>query len=300
MEDAHRFQRFAWGVLGYNLLVILWGALVRASGSGAGCGSHWPLCNGEVVPRAPRIETIIEFTHRLTSGFAVIAVAGLFVWALRTFPRGHRVRLAAGLSLLFLFIEALLGAGLVLFEYVARNASAGRAAYLSLHLVNTQILLALLVSTAWLATRRWEGWPRVPGGLKTALAVALAVSVTGAIAALGDTLFPASSVAAGIRQEFSDAAHALLRLRLLHPVVAVAGSLYLLWVARRVRSRTLGALIVVQLLAGVVNVILLAPVWIQIVHLLIADLLWLALVILVLESAGQPVGVAARQPARAW
>ncbi|HEX5691237.1 MAG TPA: COX15/CtaA family protein, partial [Roseiflexaceae bacterium] len=115
MIVADRFRRYAWGVLGYNLLVIVWGAYVRASGSGAGCGSHWPLCNGTVLPRAPQIETIVELAHRLTSGLALIAVLGLVVWAVRLWPGSHRVRRGAFASLFFIILEALIGAGLVLF-----------------------------------------------------------------------------------------------------------------------------------------------------------------------------------------
>ena len=222
--ECRRFSRAAWGVLAYNFVVVLWGAFVRATGSGAGCGDRWPLCNGVVVPRAPRMETIIEFTHRLTSGLALISVAALCIWAFRLFPRGHRARLFAALSVVFLFAEALLGAGLVLFQYVEHNASAGRAAYLSAHLVNTQVLLAMLTLTAWFGrdpvSRQWRG---APGLILYALPVAIVVAVSGAIAALGDTLYPASSVAAGMRQEFSQTAGALLRLRALHPLVAIAG-----------------------------------------------------------------------------
>src|SRR5258708_468258 len=142
-------MRFAWGVLAWNVLVVLWGAYVRASGSGAGCGSHWPLCNGEVVPRAPRPDTIIEFAHRATSGMDVIATVALAVWSFYLFPRRHSVRRLAILGVIFLIFEALLGAGLVRFEYVGHNASVGRALYLCLHLVNTQVLLAMLALTAW-------------------------------------------------------------------------------------------------------------------------------------------------------
>src|SRR5580698_1169271 len=160
-----RFSQAAWAVLAYNMLVVLWGALVRATGSGAGCGDRWPLCNGVVVPRAPRIETIIEFTHRATSGLALLGVAGLCVWAFRLFPRGHRARLFAALSVVFLFVEDLLGAGLVLFQYVEHNASAGRTAYLAAHLVNTQILLAMLAATAWFGaapvSRQWHRAPKL-------------------------------------------------------------------------------------------------------------------------------------------
>jgi heme a synthase len=291
-----RFSLFAWSLLGYNLLVVLWGALVRATGSGAGCGDRWPLCNGVVVPRAPRIETIIEFTHRATSALALLGVAGLCVWAFRLFPRGHHARRFAGLSMVFLFAEALLGAGLVLFQYVEHNASAGRAAYLAAHLVNTQILLAMLAATAWFGaaarSRPWQGAPKL---ILAALPVAIIIAVSGAIAALGDTLYPAASVASGMRQEFSSGASALLRLRVLHPALAVVSAFVLVWAAavsaRRVgrpaaaRMGSVVALLVcLQLAVGALNLVLLAPVWMQIVHLLIADLLWIALVVLTLEA----------------
>jgi heme A synthase len=289
-----RFSLVASGVLAYNILVVLWGAFVRATGSGAGCGDRWPLCNGTVVPRAPRIETIIEFTHRATSGLALAGVAGLAIWAFRLFPRGHRARLFASLSMVFLVTEALLGAGLVLLRYVAHNASAGRAAYLSAHLVNTQVLLAMLAMTAWYGAdplaRKWQAAPKL---IMAALPVALVVAVSGAIAALGDTLFPAVSVAAGMRQEFSKAASMLERLRVLHPAVAVVAGIFLLWVAVSAMRSGLPAaarmgsavavLVFVQLGAGLLNIVLLAPVWMQIVHLLIADLLWVALVVMTLE-----------------
>jgi heme A synthase len=299
MSDRSPYRRFsqvAWGVLAYNMLVVLWGAFVRATGSGAGCGNRWPLCNGGIVPRAPRMETVIEFTHRATSGLALLGVAALCLWAFRLFPRGHRARSCAALSVVFLFAEALLGAGLVLLQYVEHNASAGRAAYLSAHLVNTQILLAMLTLTAWFGSdspsRAWHGAPKL---LLAALPTAIVVAVSGAIAALGDTLFPAASVAAGMRQEFSQTAGALLRLRAVHPLVAVVGGVVLLAAAvAAMRSQhapavrmgnILAALVFAQLAAGVLNIALLAPVWMQILHLLVADLLWVALVVTTLETA---------------
>ena len=291
----HRFSLFAWGLLIYNMLVVLWGALVRATGSGAGCGDRWPLCNGVVVPRAPRIETIIEFTHRATSGLALMGVAGLCIWAFRLFPRGHRARFFAVLSAFFLLVEALLGAGLVLLQYVEHNASAGRAAYLAAHLVNTQVLLAMLAAAAWFgtgqATRQWHGAAKL---IIAALPTALIVAVSGAIAALGDTLYPAASVATGMRQEFSVTATALLRLRVLHPALAVLSAIVLVAAAVSARrsarpaaarmGTVVALLVVLQLAAGLVNLLLLAPVWMQILHLLIANLLWVALVVLTLEA----------------
>ena len=163
------FRRFAWGVLAYNVLVVLWGAYVRASGSGAGCGSHWPLCNGEVVPLAPKIETVIEFAHRVTSGLAVISAAALCVWSFRVFPRGHRGRKTAVLAIVFLMMEALLGAGLVLFRYVAQGCFGGARVYLSAHLMNTQLLLGMLAATAWLAGQ--DDVARRPGSARKAVLI---------------------------------------------------------------------------------------------------------------------------------
>ena len=295
-----RFERFAWAVLGWNVLVVLWGAYVRASGSGAGCGSHWPLCNGEVLPRAPRVETIIEFTHRLMSGVALIAVISLCFWAFRRFPKTHTVRRMAGLSVAFIVLEALLGAGLVLFEYVDQNKSAGRALYLSAHLINTQLLLASLALSAWYSGRPRVRQPltRIPAMLLTALPLALAVSVTGVIAALGDTLFPASSLGAGIREDFSATAHFLLRLRILHPALAIASGAFFVLAAvvsfrappspeGRAAAAAVAGLAAVQLCAGAMNLALLAPIWLQVLHLLLADLLWIALVLVAAESGSK-------------
>ena len=267
MPAPSLFARFAWGVLGYNILVVLWGAYVRASGSGAGCGSHWPLCNGEVIPRAPQLATLIEFTHRIMSGISLAAVAVLWVWSRRFDPR---VRTAATLSAVLLVVEALLGAGLVLFEYVAHNASVGRAFYLSAHLANTQLLLAALTATAWLAQHAPP--KRMGTACKIALLVAIGVSVTGAIAALGDTL-----LAAGVAAQF------LVRLRVLHPFLAIAGGGYIALVAMKRRGFAVVVLVLLQLAAGAANIALLAPVGMQIFHLLLADILWVALVLLTLQ-----------------
>jgi heme A synthase len=287
------FTRYAWAVLAYNLGVVLWGAFVRATGSGAGCGNHWPLCNGTVAQHSPSAATIIEFTHRVTSGLDLALVALLVVWAFRRFPRQHPVRLGATLSAVFLVTEALIGAALVLLEHVARNASVSRAYSLSTHLVNTLTLLACLTLTAWWSTERPapKGVPSPSrvwmAGVSLASVVVLAVS--GAMAALGDTLFPVTSLAAGLAQDLDPAANIFLRLRLFHPVIAAAVGVWLLFYAVSSASRrpdvsgrawTLVALLAAQIVAGVVNVLLLAPVWMQIVHLLLAGLLWITLVLL--------------------
>jgi len=277
---------------------VLWGAYVRATGSGAGCGNHWPLCNGEVVPRSPQSATLIELAHRLSSGLALLAVAALFWWALRKFPRRHPARRAAVLSLVFILSEALIGAGLVLFEQVAHNASLTRAFSLSAHLVNTFTLLATLALTSWWASGRPPITFKRQGSLAAVLALGvfgtMVLGVSGAIAALGDTLFPSASLAEAWRQDFSPAAHLFIRLRVLHPVLAVAIGAYLVFLATfaalerpeplvRKWAWRLAGLVIVQSAAGALNVLLQAPNWMQLVHLLLADLVWIALVLL---SAG--------------
>jgi heme A synthase len=296
-----RFAKYAWLVLAFNLGVILWGAYVRATGSGAGCGSHWPLCNGEVIPRTEQIETLVEFTHRLSSGAAFLLVLGMLIWAWRSYPQGHRVRRAAVFSMVFMVTEALVGAGLVLFELVADNESTARAISISIHLVNTFILLAFISLTAWWASGgnplkiRWE---RLEVGLLVLSFIGvLVLGMSGALTALGDTLFPTSSLQEGLRQDFSETAHFLVRLRILHPGIAVIVALYTIFVVNLINARiqnrfnqqigwVLITLFVIQLLAGIINVLLLAPVWMQLVHLLLSDLVWICLVLFAAESLG--------------
>ncbi len=313
---AARFHRFAWLLLGYNLLVILWGAFVRATGSGAGCGNHWPLCNGEVLPRTETAETLIELTHRLSSALDGVLVLALLVWALRVFPRRHPVRLAAVGSFVFLVSEALLGAGLVRFELVADDASTARALVMAAHLVNTFLLLAwLTAAAAW--SRRPPDDRRRPLAaaadgpaawvLAAALLAMLVLGVSGAVAALGDTLFPSDSFREGLARDFSPTAHVLLRLRIWHPVLALGVGLGIAYAAGWLRRRrpqpevrrwsaALVGLFALQLALGAVNVLLAAPVWMQLVHLLAADLVWICLVLLAL-AALEPAAELAGAPA---
>jgi cytochrome c oxidase assembly protein subunit 15 len=311
------FSRFAWSVLAVNLAVVAWGAFVRATGSGAGCGRHWPTCNGEIVPRAPADATLIEFGHRASSGIAILLVVALVVWAVRALPAGAAARRAAWAALGFMIAEALVGAGLVLFGWVAKDTSSARGWVMAIHLTNTFLLLGSLALTA--------EWSARPGGLVlggrgglaatlgAGLAAVLLAGITGAIAALGDTLYPATSFAAGLRQELTGDAAVLLRLRILHPFAAIGAAALLLLVARaalrarpdeRVRraAAALAGLVAVEIAAGAANVLLLAPVWLQLVHLLLADLLWLALVLLAaatLAPGGVPARSAAPEPAPA-
>jgi cytochrome c oxidase assembly protein subunit 15 len=290
-----RFARFVWAVLVYDVLVVLWGAYVRATFSGDGCGRHWPLCNGELVPHAEQTKTIVEFSHRVSSGLTLVLAIVLFVWARRAFAKGSAVRLGATLGLAFTLSEAIIGAGLVLLRLVAHDVSLRRAVSTSLHLGNTFLLLASLTVTGlWamgaprvkLRGQGWLAWLAV-----LALAGVLAVGATGSIAALGDTLFPARSLAEGLAQDVSPAAHAFVRLRSLHPFIAIGSGVLVLSLAsfapaarsdERVRrfARAVAIAYFVQLGLGAVNVTLLAPLWLQTLHLLSADVVWVLLVCL--------------------
>jgi cytochrome c oxidase assembly protein subunit 15/protoheme IX farnesyltransferase len=293
MNRTQAFERFAWGVLAVAVLVIVWGAVVRATGSGAGCGQHWPLCNGEVIPLAPTIATIIEFGHRVSSGLILILTVALVAAAFRTFPRAHPTRRAAGLALVFVGVEAAIGAGIVLLQLVEHNASALRAGYVALHLVNTMFLTGALTATTWSARPRATEWPeerrvRWSRWLTVGLVGVLVVAAAGAVVALGDTLFPQPSLSAGLAADFDPASHALTRLRIWHPTLAVVTSGYLIWVISRsdaideptVRrpARLALALIVGQVALGAVNLIALAPLTLQMAHLLVSNVLWVVLV----------------------
>ncbi len=285
-----RFSRYAWVTLAYNFAVILWGAFVRATGSGAGCGEHWPTCNGEVIPRPEAIETMIEFTHRLTSGIALLMTIVLVAWAVRAFEPGHRVRRAAWVTIGFMLAEAALGAGLVLFGLVADDDSVARALVMCMHLLNTLFLLAGMVLTAWWADRPGvldlrQGPVRALGAGFIGLFL---VGVSGAIAALGDTLFPSETLLDGLYADLDPSSHFLIRLRSYHPVFALIVSAGLFMLARRLvesgatrrLAKLLMGLVGAQVAVGFINLGLLAPIPLQLVHLLMADLVWVVFVLL--------------------
>lgn len=302
-----RFAKYCWGVLAYTVLVILWGAFVRATGSGAGCGSHWPTCNGEVIPRTPALETLIEFTHRLSSGLLGFLVLGLLIWAFRRFPSSHPIRKGARWSLFFVVTEALIGAGIVKFEWVAADDSLARAITMAFHLVNTFFLLTSMTLTAWWASGggqvRRRGQGRLAALLAATMASVLLLGASGAVTALGDTLVLNS----GVDPQDSPLVASLVLFRFVHPMLALA-MLLLIMAAARIsasasadpQTRTWGRSVTVvfhfQLLVGVVNVFLQAPVWMQLVHLLLADVLWILLVLTAASALAVPSP--ASEPAR--
>jgi heme A synthase len=288
IDPLHQRQRslgrFSLLNLGYTLLVILWGAFVRATGSGAGCGDHWPLCNGEVIPRPERVQTIVEFLHRATSGISLLLVVFGYVLARRSSERGSVVRRAAFFSVIAILLEAALGAGLVLLKLVEFDQSAMRAISIALHLVNTIFLLATLTTLAWVSrspasfrARPGRTLPESPVFWAT-LGGFVVLGMTGAITALGDTLFPAENLWAGVRQDFVPGAHFLVRLRVFHPVLAAFWVAMVFFWSRKLEDRELWTVrgwliggLVFQFLLGIVNWAWMAPNALQLFHLLAAD-----------------------------
>ena len=284
LRGGRGLSRYAACVLGFMVVVILEGAVVRATGSGAGCGNHWPLCNGEVIPHHPRIATMIEFAHRSLTGILTTMVVALIAWVFVARERGTRVRRAAIWVSVLLVTEALLGAVLVKGAYVEKNASDMRVFVQCVHFTNTMLLVAALALTWWWARERVGVVATVEARSVAWLAVVstIVVGATGSVAALADTLFPAPSLRAGLMEDFSAAAPLLVRMRWVHPAAALVGVVCVAWLCVRVSGsavRWLGWLMVAQLVLGVGDVLLLAPMWMQVLHLLGADLYWIALVV---------------------
>lgn len=288
------FARYAWGLLFYTLGVIIWGAYVRATGSGDGCGQHWPTCQGALLPQADQIKTIIEFSHRISSGLALLGVILLFFWGRRVFAKHHPAYLGVTFTLWAMMVETLAGAGLVIFQLVAYNASVARVIIMAVHLIITLILLGSMALTAYWASGGPPLRIRKQGAVGWALVIAVlaffTLAASGAVTALADTLFRAPSFWEGVKQDLSPTAHFLVQLRVLHPLIAVSVGIYILLMAGVVsqlrsspRVRRLGVLLVslfaVQILIGIWNMFSNTPVKLQMLHLLSADLVWIAFVL---------------------
>jgi len=288
----NRFVKLAWTALAFTVLDILWGGFVRASGSGTGCGNQWPICNGQVIPNAQNIATLIEFTHRALTGVLSFVILALLVWGWRKYSKGSPLRLAVTGAAAFLLVEAGLGAALVKF---GDKGTTLYAFLVAIHLLNTFILLAFVALTAWWAgsglSPSLKDRGRLPLLLGLGLLGVVLLGMSGALTALGDTLYPAKSLADGLAQDASLNSNFLVRLRVIHPIIAGFVGVYSLAVAQytyghykhlaaRRLSLILAGLVILQLCAGIVNLLLLAPIWLQIVHLFLADMVWISYVLL--------------------
>lgn len=297
------FQRYAWGVLAFNIAVVLWGAYVRASDSGAGCGNHWPSCGMVLEPNAAP-KAFIEFTHRASIALGFVLLIGLIVLAHRTFPPKHVVRKAVWSAFGFTVSEALIGAGLVLFKLVEHDASAYRAVVMTAHLINTFLLLGAFTLTAWWADESQQPQFKDQGATGWALALALfsaiLLGISGALVALIDTLIPTEFVSQAMQRSWTPTAAFLVHTRIVHPIVALSVGLYLVLVAGltmhlrpspavRRMAQVLFSVFLLQIGVGLINRLLMHPIPLQIVHLLLADLVWVSLILL--SAAAVAVGV---------
>ncbi|MGZ3798088.1 MAG: COX15/CtaA family protein [Pseudobdellovibrionaceae bacterium] len=301
MKTKQQFLRLSQFLLFYTLLVILWGAWVRISHSGDGCGASWPLCNGHVIPEAEQTKTWVEFSHRLTSGLFGILVLFIFWQAKKLFNKTDPLRQATLFTLIFMITEALLGAKLVLFRLVGNNDSFLRLFAMGMHQINSLLLsgsVALVVlfasplpqklqMTAQDTPQSLEKKPLRKGMLAFLVLFGM-IAVTGAFAALSTTLFPSSSLLEGLAKDFAPEAHYLLRLRISHPILAtlIGGSLAIyFWlksqdevnpVLRKAALQVTG-IFLVGVVFGYLTLFNLAPIWMKVVHLLLAHLMWILL-----------------------
>ena len=289
-----KFARYAWIVLAYTIPVILFGAFVRAGLHGDGCGAFWPGCNGALIPSGTDLSESIEFGHRMSSAVLLPLVLGLLFWAVRAFPRGHSARKAAGFVVLFTLTEAAIGAGLVKFQWVAHDESLARVFAMAFHLVNTFFLLGAQVLTAHFGAGgegiRIKGQGSTGWAIMLGLGALLLLGVTGAVTALGDTIFPVKSAIETLSQDLAPTSHVAERFRLLHPLIATSVGLFLLFAcglisknrpvgkARKYARWVVGGFIL-QMVLGIANVALQAPIWMQIIHLAVSDGIWIAMVL---------------------
>ncbi len=309
MNSRVPYAPVAWATLVFTLFVVLWGGFVSASGAGDGCGDDWPLCGELLSPSgttpADIADTLVEFTHRATSGLALLAVAGLAVWSRRRFPPGHRARRWAALSLAFMVVESLIGAALVIFQWVDMNVSLARAIVQPVHLANTYFLMGALVCAAWWSGPRRAAAALGPGRPDRLVAGALVglivVSAFGTAASLASTVFPSESFIDGVRSDFAGGAHYLIRLRVWHPIAVLVFGAYLVWLGRRL-ARVLpdglpasfllvAALFAAELAVGALDALLLAPITLQMAHLFLAHALWLGLMTLWLQLRSESVAM---------
>jgi heme A synthase len=289
------WSRFCWFLILYTVVIILWGAFVRFSGSGDGCGKHWPFCHGYIVPRgeiALQIQTWIEYFHRAKSGLLglFIFAAGFLAW--RQFPRRHPARWAGVAAVFFTLTEGALGAWLVLAGLVQQNDSPTRFFAIGLHLTNTLLLMASLVALLITTTQNLEfRAPRARVGwtLAAGLVLFLILGATGSVASLSNTLFPTTSLIEGMRADFSPDSPWMVRARVLHPFLGMAIAALLAGLAwsapagRPWRRRSF-VLLVVTPLFGLATLLSLSPLWMKLGHLLLAHATWFCLVALALQD----------------
>jgi cytochrome c oxidase assembly protein subunit 15 len=289
--DSHKIQilyRLSWALIFYTLLIIAWGAWVRISGSGDGCGDHWPLCHGSAVPLGAQWRTWVEVSHRYSTAIFGVFVIAQIAFVRAIMPPGHPARRWVLLTLMFTITEALIGRFLVKQGLVNESQSLYRLLVMPLHLVNTSLLLGTEVATAESirfgrlnSSGRSEQSPFHPYVLACGM---LALLASGAIAALGSHLMPSESLLEGLRHDLQSNSHPAVRLRVLHPLLGLLVPMAL-WLfvnysaendhsptASTARRHLLWAL-AITVLIGILTLGILSPTWLKLFHLTAANLL---------------------------
>ena len=277
-----KVESYAKAGLLLSIASILAGAFVRATGSGDGCGATWPTCKGKIIPALSDTSELIEFSHRSVSG--VLLVVTLIIFAkTRKFQKDSLVRIVTNYLTFFVIFEALIGAVIVIFEWVGLNSSLPRIIAVPIHLVNT---FGLLGSYAILYKILQDDLQNIKNMFnKNFLLISslfLLSGATGSITALADVLFPSASFVEGFLADFDRTSEVLTRLRILHPIISSTLSIVLYVYATRIRKKynvsvkPLQILILIAVFLGVINVLSNIVLPLSILHLAIADFLWIS------------------------
>ncbi|MAJ18041.1 MAG: COX15/CtaA family protein [Candidatus Actinomarina sp.] len=274
-----------------SILSILAGAIVRATGSGDGCGASWPTCNGRVIPSLETSSEIIEFSHRSISGVLLIVTLLLFVKSKDPdTPLLHK-KIINYLTF-FVLLEAAIGAVIVIYEWVGLNSSLPRIIAVPLHLVNTFALLGFYTLIFYLLRESENKLSNFfDKRIKIAFVLFFLTGATGSITALADVLFPSASFVEGFIEDFDSTSEVLTRLRILHPFVSTILSIFLFSESNRFKKEfaidtsTIKVLVIVGVILGVLNVVSNIILPLSILHLLLADLLWITYVYKAVEKA---------------
>ena len=277
-----KVESYAKAGLLLSIASILAGAFVRATGSGDGCGATWPTCKGKIIPSLSDTSELIEFSHRSVSG--VLLVVTLIIFAkTRKFQKDSLVRTVTNYLTFFVIFEALIGAVIVIFEWVGLNSSLPRIIAVPIHLVNT---FGLLGSYAILYKILQDDLQNIKNMFnKNFLLISslfLLSGATGSITALADVLFPSASFVEGFLADFDRTSEVLTRLRILHPIISSTLSIVLYVYATGIRKKynvsvkPLQILILIAVFLGVINVLSNIVLPLSILHLAIADFLWIS------------------------
>jgi heme A synthase len=298
------FRRLAVATAVATYLLIVWGGIVRVTGSGNGCGTtdQWPLCHGSLLP-AWQINTLIEFTHRWIASICTLLVIVLTACTWIWYRHQRRVKIGTTIAAALFVVQIALGALAV--EY---NLPGG---VVMIHLANALLLFAVLIYVAVVAVTVGTArqMPKLASGALASVKkpVIIAVVATYLVAMSGAFVVETTS-GAGCNSwplcgsGFSLPTGQAATINVAHRVVALVvvlllGGLMAMILRRRRGERavrigvmSVNLLLVLQVAAGALVVELGLPAWVRGLHLALASLLWGTVVV---------VAVYATQDARA-